>query len=212
MKTQNNDVLVTGTVVGEPEFSHEVFGESFYIVHLDSKRRSGASDVLPVIISERLISINEIKSGTYLKVTQGAFRSMNKQVSENKSRLLLFVFAQDVSTTDDLEEDMNDITLHGFLCKRPVYRTTPNGREITDLLVAVNRDYGKSDYIPCICWGRNAKYASTWEVGDEVELTGRIQSREYSKKLSEDGLVKERRTAYEVSVSRFEKIAEVGEC
>lgn len=200
---QNNSVTLIGEVVSGFTFSHEVRGEAFYLVNLAVKRLSEQADIIPLTISERLIDVAADCMGRTLEVA-GQFRSFNQQ-GENKKRLILSVFVRDVFF---LEEEYTDYTktnlikLNGFLCKLPVYRETPLGREIADLLLAVNRPYGKSDYIPCIAWGRNAKYASGLFVGTRLEISGRIQSREYTKKLSETNIVTH--TAYEVSVSNLE--------
>jgi len=200
---QNNSVTLIGEVVSGFTFSHEVRGEAFYLVNLAVKRLSEQADIIPLTISERLIDVTADCMGRTLEVA-GQFRSFNQQ-GENKKRLILSVFVRDVFF---LEEEYTDYTktnlikLNGFLCKLPVYRETPLGREIADLLLAVNRPYGKSDYIPCIAWGRNAKYASGLFVGTRLEISGRIQSREYTKKLSETNIVTH--TAYEVSVSNLE--------
>jgi len=200
---QNNSVTLIGEVVSGFTFSHEVRGEAFYLVNLAVKRLSEQADIIPLTISERLIDVTSDCMGRTLEVA-GQFRSFNQQ-GENKKRLILSVFVRDVFF---LEEDFTDYTksnsiiLRGFLCKSPVYRKTPLGREIADLLLAVNRPYGKSDYIPCIAWGRNAKFASELFVGTRMEIFGRIQSREYTKKLSETDTIS--RIAYEVSVSNLE--------
>ncbi len=199
---ENNQVSVIGEIVSEFSFSHEVFGEGFYMMDVMVKRLSDSADVIPVMISERLIDVTEDYTGEYIRVA-GQFRSYNRH-EEKKNRLVLSVFAREVEFLVDEVENAktNQIFLDGYICKAPVYRKTPLGREIADLLIAVNRPYGKSDYIPCICWGRNARYASNFEVGERCLVWGRIQSREYMKKLSEDEL--EKRIAYEVSVSKLE--------
>jgi len=199
---ENNQVTIIGEVASEFVFSHEVFGEGFYMVDVLVKRLSNSDDRIPLMISERLIDVNQDYTGEYIMAT-GQFRSYN-QHEEKKNRLVLSVFVREVSF---VEEEMdgaktNSILLDGYICKRPIYRKTPLGREIADLLLAVNRPYGKSDYIPCICWGRNARFASGFEVGEHVQVLGRIQSREYVKKLSETE--SEKRIAYEVSVSKLE--------
>lgn len=203
---ENNQVSVIGEIVSEFSFSHEVFGEGFYMMDVMVKRLSDSADVIPVMISERLIDVTEDYTGEYIRVA-GQFRSYNRH-EEKKNKLVLSVFAREIEFVDDIEESAktNQIFLDGYICKAPIYRKTPLGREIADLLLAVNRPYGKSDYIPCICWGRNARYASTFEVGSRCAVWGRIQSREYMKKISEDQL--ERRTAYEVSVSKLEIVEE----
>ena len=201
---ENNTVEVAGEVVTEPEYSHETFGEQFYIFSISVKRLSGMLDTIPVTISERAINISEIRVGKRFKI-YGQFRSFNKHM-ENEHRLILSVFARDIMELDDNQLDVNEnyIFLDGYICKEPLYRKTPLGREIADLLVAVNRSYGKSDYIPCISWGRNARYASGLDVGTHIKICGRIQSREYTKRISETE--SEQRMAYEVSVSGIELV------
>ena len=199
---ENNQVEIMGKIASQFTFSHQVFGEGFYMVDVLVKRLSDSEDRIPVMISERLLDVTQDCEGEYIHVT-GQFRSYNRH-EEKKNRLVLSVFAREVEFVEDDDESMktNSIFLDGYICKPPVYRKTPLGREIADLLVAVNRPYGKSDYIPCICWGRNARYASGFDVGEHVRILGRIQSREYVKKLSETET--ETRTAYEVSVSKLE--------
>jgi single-stranded DNA-binding protein len=205
---QTNSVSIIGKVVSELEFSHEMYGEGFYNFSLEVPRLSDYSDVLPITISERLLVNMELKKGTDL-VIEGQLRSYNRYVNGN-NKLVLTIFARDAyipSSEEELNElykKPNEIFLDGYICKVPVYRTTPFGREITDLLVAVNRPYNKSDYIPCIAWGRNARFCEKLKVGDHIKLWGRIQSREYQKK-KENGEV-ETRTAYEVSISKLEYI------
>ena len=199
---ENNQVTIIGEVASEFVFSHEVFGEGFYMVDVLVKRLSNSDDRIPLMISERLIDVNQDYTGDYIMAT-GQFRSYN-QHEEKKNRLVLSVFVREVSFVEEELDGAktNSILLDGYICKRPIYRKTPLGREIADLLLAVNRPYGKSDYIPCICWGRNARFASGFEVGEHVQVLGRIQSREYVKKLSETE--SEKRIAYEVSVSKLE--------
>ena len=201
---ENNTVEVAGEVVTEPEYSHEAFGERFYIFNISVKRLSGMLDIIPVTISERAINISEISVGKRFKI-YGQFRSFNKHM-ENEHRLILSVFARDIMELDDNQMDVNEnyIFLDGYICKEPIYRKTPLGREIVDMLIAVNRSYGKSDYIPCIAWGRNARYASSLDVGTHIKICGRIQSREYTKRISETE--SEQRMAYEVSVSGIELV------
>lgn len=201
---ENNKVSVIGKIVSGFTFSHEVFGEGFYMVDVLVKRLSDSEDRIPVMISERLLDVTQDCEGEYIHVT-GQFRSYNRH-EEKKNRLVLSVFAREVEFVEDDDESMktNSIFLDGYICKPPVYRKTPLGREIADLLVAVNRPYGKSDYIPCICWGRNARYASAFQVGGHVLIWGRIQSREYVKRISEEET--EKRTAYEISVSKLEYV------
>ena len=203
----NNQVTIAGEVVSEFTFSHEVCGEHFYIVNIAVCRLSNSYDVIPVMVSERLIDVTSDYRGCVLQVS-GQFRSYNRH-EENRNRLVLSVFAREAvlaSQEDEDEQNPNHIFLDGYVCKHPVYRKTPLGREIADVLLAVNRPYGKSDYIPCICWGRNARFADKFEVGSHIQIWGRIQSREYQKKIAEDQY--EKRVAYEVSVSKLEYIAE----
>ena len=200
---ENNQVTIMGKVATEFSFSHEVFGEGFYMVEVEVKRLSNSEDRIPLMISERLIDVTQDYTGEYIMV-QGQFRSYNRH-EEQKNRLVLSVFVREISFMEEEPDGTktNSIWLDGYICKEPIYRKTPLGREIADLLLAVNRPYGKSDYIPCICWGRNARYASGFEVGEHVQLLGRIQSREYVKRISDTET--EKRVAYEVSVSKLEK-------
>ena len=200
---ENNQVTIMGKVATEFSFSHEVFGEGFYMVEGEVKRLSNSEDRIPLMISERLIDVTQDYTGEYIMV-HGQFRSYNRH-EEQKNRLVLSVFVREISFMEEEPDGTktNSIWLDGYICKEPIYRKTPLGREIADLLLAVNRPYGKSDYIPCICWGRNARYASGFEVGEHVQLLGRIQSREYVKRISDTET--EKRVAYEVSVSKLEK-------
>ena len=200
---ENNQVTIMGKVATEFSFSHEVFGEGFYMVEVEVKRLSNSEDRIPLMISERLIDVTQDYTGEYIMV-HGQFRSYNRH-EEQKNRLVLSVFVREISFMEEEPDGTktNSIWLDGYICKKPIYRKTPLGREIADLLLAVNRPYGKSDYIPCICWGRNARYASGFEVGEHVQLLGRIQSREYVKRISDTET--EKRVAYEVSVSKLEK-------
>lgn len=199
---ENNQVIIAGEIVSGFVFSHEVYGEGFYIVEIAVNRLSNYADYIPVMVSERLIDVTQNFEGQYICVV-GQFRSYNRH-EEKKNRLVLSVFAREIEFTEEPGEDVksNQIFLDGYICKEPIYRKTPLGREIADLLIAVNRSYGKSDYIPSICWGRNARYAAGFEVGAHVQIWGRIQSREYVKKLNE--FETEKRIAYEVSVSKIE--------
>lgn len=194
----NNKVYIKGEIVTEAKYSHETYGEGFYEVEVLVKRLSGQADVLPVTISERLIETGNLKIGSSLCVI-GQFRSYNKQV-DGKSKLMLTVFVKEV-LNEELYKNPNNIVLSGYICKPPIYRTTPFNREIADVLVAVNRAYNKSDYIPCIAWGRNARFVKNLSVGEKIAISGRIQSREYQKKLSETEIVT--LTAYEVSVAKL---------
>ena len=199
---ENNQVSIVGEIVSDFRFSHEVYGEGFYMVEVAVNRLSNFMDYIPLMISERLIDVNADYKGQII-YAMGQFRSFNRH-EEKKNRLVLSVFVRELEfleeTTDEVKS--NQIFLDGYICKEAVYRKTPLGREIADLLVAVNRSYGKSDYIPCICWGRNARFASTFEVGTHVQIWGRIQSRQYVKKISDTEI--EERVAYEVSVSKIE--------
>jgi hypothetical protein len=199
---ENNQVSIAGEIVSACRFSHEVFGEGFYMVDVAVNRLSNYLDYIPVMISERLLDVHEDHTGRLIYVT-GQFRSFNRH-EERRNRLVLSVFAREIAFLEEPDEDIksNQIFLDGYICKNPIYRKTPLGREIADLLIAVNRSYGKSDYIPCICWGRNARFASGFEVGAHVQVLGRIQSREYVKKISE--FETEQRIAYEVSVSKID--------
>lgn len=203
---ENNQVTVMGEIVGDFAFSHEIFGEGFYMVDVKVQRLSESYDIIPVMVSERLLDVNADYKGMLISVS-GQFRSYNRH-EERKNRLVLSVFAREIEFVDEIEESArtNQIFLDGYICKEPIYRKTPLGREIADLLLAVNRPYGKSDYIPCICWGRNARYASNFRVGERCAIWGRIQSREYMKKLDEENV--ERRVAFEVSVSKLELFSE----
>ena len=200
---ENNQVTIMGKVATEFSFRHEVFGEGFYMVEVEVKRLSNSEDRIPLMISERLIDVTQDYTGEYIMV-HGQFRSYNRH-EEQKNRLVLSVFVREISFMEEEPDGTktNSIWLDGYICKEPIYRKTPLGREIADLLLAVNRPYGKSDYIPCICWGRNARYASGFEVGEHVQILGRIQSREYVKRISDTET--EKRIAYEVSVSKLEK-------
>ena len=199
---ENNQVSIVGEIISDFQYSHEVYGEGFYMVEVAVSRLSNFSDYIPLMISERLIDTSQSYIGQKVYVT-GQFRSYNRH-EELKNRLVLSVFVREIEFIEEETEEMksNQILLDGYICKDPIYRKTPLGREIADLLVAVNRSYGKSDYIPCICWGRNARFAARFEVGVHVQIWGRIQSREYVKRLNEDEV--EKRTAYEVSVSKVE--------
>ncbi len=203
---ENNQVTIMGEIVSSFSYSHEIYGEGFYMVDVRCNRLSESCDIIPVTVSERLLDVTKDYQGKLVCVN-GSFRSYNRH-DEYKNRLVLSVFASEISFIDEIEDNYkaNQIYLEGYICKHPVYRKTPLGREITDLLLAVNRPYGKSDYIPCICWGRNARYADSLEVGCHVKLYGRVQSREYLKKLDEN--TQEFRTAYEVSVMKLEVITD----
>ena len=194
----NNKLRLTGTVTERPVYSHEVCGEEFYETKLSVPRLSGQEDVIPVTLSDRLLARTEVKPGAKISIS-GQFRSYNKLEGEH-SRLLLTAFAREILPADD-EVNPNTIEILGYICKPPVYRTTPFKREICDVLLAVNRAYNKSDYIPCIMWGRKARFIKDMPIGERLWVTGRVQSRIYTKCLSEDR--SEERVAYEVSVSKI---------
>ena len=200
---ENNKVSVIGTIVSDFTFSHAVFGEGFYLLDLSVSRLSVQADVIPLMISERLIDVTRDYRGCTIEAI-GQFRSYNRHEG-SKNRLVLSVFVREVRFMEEFTDytKTNQIFLDGYICKEPIYRKTPLGREIADLLVAVNRPYGKSDYIPCIAWGRNARDASGFAVGTRILIWGRVQSREYTKRLSETEC--EKRVAYEVSVSKLER-------
>ena len=200
---KNNQAVVAGEIISDFEFSHEVFGEGFYFVKLRVNRLSHSSDVIPLLVSERLIDVSKSHIGKFLEA-HGQFRSYNKH-ENNQNHLVLSLFVRELELIDSIENRKpNMIFLDGYICKEPVYRTTPLGREIADVLLAVNRAYGKSDYIPCICWGRNARYAGNLEVGSRIQLWGRIQSREYQKRIGENNVIS--KVAYEISVNKMEYI------
>ncbi len=195
---KNNKVFISGEIVTDAEFSHEVYGEGFYEMNVLVKRLSGQGDILPVTVSERLITDRDLKVGVTINAL-GQFRSYNKLI-DGKSKLMLTVFVREL-LDDAPVRNPNSIVLTGYICKPPVYRTTPFNREIADILIAVNRSYNKSDYIPCIAWGRNARFAKNIAVGEKIAVSGRIQSREYQKKVTDDDI--RTLTAYEVSISKL---------
>ena len=211
---ENNYLTLVGKVTGEKKFSHEIYGERFYIFNLSIPRLSGNADIIPITVSERLINDDMLQEGKKLLV-KGQFRSYNSYENE-KNKLILTVFAKDIAEVAENNEEENDIVrkdtitnevvLIGYICKKPIYRQTPFGREIADLLLAVNRAYNKSDYIPSIAWGRNARFCQNLEVGTRVKVVGRVQSRTYEKKF-EDG-TSETRVAYEVSIGSLEVVEE----
>ena len=208
--SDNNHIVLVGKVTSDKRFSHEIYGEKFYIFDLAVPRLSGNADIIPITVSERLLSINELKIDSKI-IVEGQFRSYNSYENE-RNRLVLTVFAKDIKFVENQEEEIevskdvvsNEVILNGYICKKPIYRQTPFGREISDLLLAVNRAYNKSDYIPCIAWGRNARFCENIPVGTEVKIVGRVQSRTYEKKY-DDGRV-ETKVAYEVSVSSLEVV------
>ncbi len=202
--SENNHLVLVGKIVSDKSYSHEIYGEKFYVFNLEVVRLSSTVDIIPITVSERLLTGLDLEIGKKVTV-EGQFRSYNNYENE-KNRLILTVFAKEIIETEELEEDKeeitNEVTLIGYICKKPIYRQTPFGREIADVLLAVNRAYNKSDYIPSIAWGRNARFCQNIEVGTEVKITGRIQSRTYEKK-HEDG-TSETRVAYEVSIASME--------
>ena len=202
--TENNYLVLIGKIISDKTFSHEIYGESFYVFNLEVPRLSGNEDIIPITISERLIANFDLTIGRKV-VIEGQFRSYNSYENE-KNRLVLTVFAKDIIDYKKEQEEKvsNEVVLNGYICKKPIYRKTPFGREISDILLAVNRAYNKSDYIPCIAWGRNARFCENMEVGTEVKVVGRVQSRTYEKKF-EDGRT-EQRVAYEVSIGSLEVI------
>lgn len=212
--SDNNHLLLMGKITSDKKFSHEIYGESFYVFDLEVARLSGNSDIIPITISERLITTEELAIGKKVLI-EGQFRSYNSYENE-KNRLVLTVFAKDIKFEANEEQEAeeiekeervsNEVVLTGYICKKPIYRQTPFGREISDILLAVNRAYNKSDYIPAIAWGRNARFCQNIEVGTKVRITGRVQSRNYEKKL-EDGTT-QTRVAYEVSIGSLEIINE----
>ena len=202
MEETGNIIHLRGEICQNLQFGHELFGEQFYTTTLRVPRLSGAEDFLPITLSERLLMTEPIAAGSMLSL-EGQLRSYNK-VIEGSGRLLITAFAQRLINTEEDEENPNRVQLTGALCKPPSYRTTPFGREIADLMLAVNRSYGKSDYIPCITWGRTARYAANLHIGDKVQIVGRFQSRAYQKQLPDGTTLN--KVAYEVSVSRLAAI------
>lgn len=204
---ENNRVSIIGEIVSDFRYSHQVYGEGFYIVDVSVNRLSDLTDIVPLMVSERLVDVTQSYIGKLVEA-RGQFRSYNRH-EENKNRLVLSIFVREWEFVDENPEagKTNQIFLDGYICKPPVYRKTPLGREIADLLIAVNRPYSKSDYIPCIAWGRNARFASGFEVGSRIQVWGRVQSRDYVKKINDEEL--EKHTAYEVSVSKLEYLSDM---
>lgn len=198
----NNKIYLEGDIVSPLQFSHEMYGEGFYTLELEVPRLSDAKDILLVTVSERLIGGMELKTGDSV-IVEGQLRSYNKFV-DGANRLILTVFARNIEYCSEKSKNPNQIFLDGYICKLPVYRTTPFGREISDMLLAVNRAYNKSDYIPTIAWGRNSRFCQSLSVGDNIRVWGRLQSREYQKKISDDEVIK--KVAYEVSISKMERV------
>ena len=208
--SENNHLVLVGKIVGEQKYSHEIYGEKFYIFDMEVPRLSDTTDIIPVTASERILSDELLTIGNKL-IIKGQFRSYNSYENE-RSKLILTVFAKDLLTEEDLSQEeleetkrtSNEVTLVGYICKTPIYRQTPFGREIADVLLAVNRAYNKSDYIPSIAWGRNARFCQNLPTGTEVKVVGRVQSRNYEKKY-EDGTI-EQRVAYEVSIASLQVV------
>lgn len=198
----NNKIILEGMVASELEFSHEMYGEGFYSFDLEVQRLSDSVDILSITVSERLLTTVELEVGSRITL-EGQLRSYNKFV-DGSNRLILTVFARNIVYCEEKSKNPNEIFLDGYVCKEPVYRTTPFGREIADVLLAVNRAYNKSDYIPTIAWGRNSRFCQTLEVGDNIRVWGRLQSRQYQKKVSENEVIT--KVAYEVSISKMEKV------
>lgn len=212
MVDKNNEAYVSGIISEQFKYSHEICGEKFYTSVVDVKRNSGVIDKVPIMVSERLEDVGELLIGNGYVVDKwigervyifGQFRSFNKHEGE-RNHLILYLFAQRIYLIEDTGFDDNSIALNGFICKEPIYRELESGRKICNAMIAVNRPYRKSDYIPCIFWGRNAVFVDSLDVGTQLEVQGRIQSREYIKKLSDTE--NETRIAYEVSISRLEVI------
>ena len=212
--TENNYLVLIGNIISDKTFSHEIYGEKFYIFDLSVPRLIGNSDIIPITISERLLVEEDLEIGKNI-IIEGQFRSYNSYENE-RNKLVLTVFAKEIKFAEEQEEDFkpskenvsNEVTLIGYICKKPIYRKTPFGREIADILLAVNRAYNKSDYIPFIAWGRNARFCENVPVGTQVKIVGRVQSRQYEKKY-EDG-TSEIKVAYEVSIASLEVIDEAG--
>ena len=205
--SENNHLVLVGNITSEKKYSHEIYGEKFYVFNMEVVRLSSTTDIIPITVSERLLTDIDLTIGKKVSV-EGQFRSYNNYENE-KNRLILTVFAKEItelneSDEEEKEEVTNEVVLVGYVCKKPIYRQTPFGREIADVLLAVNRAYNKSDYITSIAWGRNARFCQNMEVGTEVKITGRIQSRTYEKKF-EDG-TSETRVAYEVSIASMEVV------
>lgn len=206
-KMKNNHTEFSGEIIAEFEYSHEVLGEKFYTSVLSVRRKSGVSDNIPFMVSERLVDVAEAWTGQIVKLS-GQIRSYNRRIGD-KFKLVLHVFVREISLLDEREKyDSNNVMIDGYICKEPLYRRTPLGREITDVIFAVNRAYTKTDYIPSVFWGRSAKFISCLDVGTRIKAVGRLQSREYVKK-HEDG-TEETKTAYEFSVSTFEVVEDEG--
>ena len=208
--SENNHLVLVGKITSDKKYSHEIYGEKFYVFNMEVVRLSSTTDIIPITVSERLLTDIDLTIGKKIEV-EGQFRSYNNYEND-RNRLILTVFAKEIKELDENEENeeevTNEVVLIGYVCKKPIYRQTPFGREIADVLLAVNRAYNKSDYIPSIAWGRNARFCQNMEVGTEVKIVGRIQSRSYEKKF-EDGS-SETRVAYEVSIASMEVVNQDG--
>ena len=200
---ENNKVNIAGVICSDFNYSHTLCGEKFYIADLEVERTSGKSDIIPIMVSDRMIKIEDL-TGVSVEIL-GQFRSYNKRIDE-KTKLLLTVFVYEIEVLENFIYNNNNVELIGYICKEPIHRMTPLGREIADFLLAVNRQCGKSDYIPCICWGRNARYVGNLDVGTKISIAGRLQSRTFLKKIDEE--TTEERVAYELSASKVEVVEE----
>lgn len=211
--TEFNKVFISGQIESDFTYSHETFWEKFYQTRVRVLRNSGTEDFIPIIISNLLLGEKNLQKSLKDKWIEvaGQFRSRNYLGTDGYRHLELFLFVNAINiydNEDELDESTNAnlIYLDGYMCKPPIFRITPLGREIADLTIAVNRAYGKSDYLPCICWGRVAQWANQLNVGTRVKLYGRIQSREYFKKFTPDSNAGEYRNAYEISIMRMQEI------
>ena len=202
---ETNSAILIGVVLSTPVISHKSYGETFYNFSMGIDRKSNYRDVIQIIVSERLVWNQEFNPGDYVEVL-GQIRTYNEE-QDGRNKLNVVVFAREFKLYDDIKvEHENKITLEGFICKKPIGRISPLGREICDIMLAVNRMYNKSDYIPCIAWGRNAGYASNLSVGTKISITGRIQSREYRKRDFDGNITV--KIAYEVSILKLESLLE----
>lgn len=194
MELSQNQITLCGTLESAPCFSHENHGRKFYRFFIAVQRLSGTTDILPVLAGEDVLRACELCDAERI-VIRGQIRSFNNKAPTGR-RLIVCVYAQSILLTDDGFE--NEVFLTGTVCRAPVFRRTPLGREICDVMLAVNRPYHRADYIPCILWGRLAEQAAEYPVGTRLSLTGRMQSRTYVKILDSGS---EQRETYEVSVA-----------
>lgn len=203
----NNNVTISGFIDGPFSYSHTSVGEAFYESYIRCQRLSTSEDVIPITVSDRLLDMSQDHTGKYVQII-GSFRSYNKKMENgHRANLVLHLFVHEIKVLDEVPEkrkDDNAVVLNGYLCKDPIYRITPLGRDIADMMLAVNRAYNHSDYIPCIAWGRNAKYAKSLHVGDHLKVVGRLQSRGYMKAMGGGSV--EQRTAYEVSLNTLDLV------